>query len=105
MAQNNTSAIGDFLVKNIRTVIMCAAFLIGMYMQHQANIMRIENLENELQRVNSRLDTQYAKLDNMKLDKAVFEATMKQFTEMSTDIRQIRERLEDTMVSHRQTKN
>jgi hypothetical protein len=36
----------------------------------------------------------------MKLDKAVFEATMKQFTDMSTDIRQIRDRLEDVLGDH-----
>lgn len=98
MAQNNvSSSIGEFITNNLRTIVMCGAFLIGMYLQHQANTMRIEALENELVKVNVQLDAQYARLDNMKLDKAVFEATMKQFTDMSQDIRQIRERMEDMM--------
>ena len=36
----------------------------------------------------------------MKLDKAVFEATMRSFADMSTDIRQIRDRLEDILGDH-----
>ena len=60
-------------------------------------MMKIEQMEREVLQLKSQLDAQYVKLDNMKLDKAVFEATMKQFTDMSADLRQIRDRLEDMM--------
>lgn len=73
---------------------MCVAFAVGLYMQHQANNMKIEQLQSQLVAINARLEQQYTKLDNVKLDKAVFEATMRQFSEMSTDIRSIREQLE-----------
>ncbi len=97
MTETTNSAIGEFMVSNIKTIVTCVAFIGGMYLQHQANSMKIEQLEQQIVQANIRLDQQYAKLDNVKLDKAVFEATIRQFSEMSTDIRQIRERLESMM--------
>lgn len=97
MANDMNNSIGSFLVNNIKTIGMCIAFVCGFYLQHQANTMKIEQLEQEVASANQKIDQQYAKLDNMKLDKAVFEATMRQFSEMSTDIRSIRDRLENMM--------
>lgn len=94
---NNSTIIGDFITKNLKTIIACLCFVVGMYIQHQQNIAKIERLEQQLAVTNGKLEAQYVKLDNVKLDKAVFEATMKQFTEMSTDIREIRDRMEDIL--------
>lgn len=89
--------LGEFLINNAKTIVTCVAFAVGLYVQHQANNMKIEQLQAQLVSVNARLEQQYSKLDNVKLDKAVFEATMRQFSEMSTDIRSIREQLEANM--------
>lgn len=89
--------LGEFILNNAKTIVACAAFVVGLYVQHQTNNVKIEQLENQLVTVNARLEQQYAKLDNVKLDKAVFEATMRQFSEMSADIRSIREQLEAGM--------
>lgn len=97
METTSNNTIGDFLVNNLKTIVTCVTFVGGMYIQHQANVIKIEQLEGQVAQANLRLDQQYAKLDNVKLDKAVFEATIRQFSEMSTDIRQIRERLESLM--------
>ncbi len=97
MTERTNSIVGEFFINNARTIVTCVAFVGGLYLQHQANTMKIEQLEEEIVKANQRLDQQYSKLDNMKLDKAVFEATMRQFSEMSTDIRSIRERLENMM--------
>lgn len=68
-------------------------------------MMKIEQLEREVASVKAQVDAQYVKLDNMKLDKEVFEATMRQFADMSTDIRQIRDRLEDVLGAHERHRN
>ena len=96
MSQAN-SIISDFITNNIKTIVACICFVVTLYIQHQQNIAKIEQLENQLALTNAKLEAQYIKLDDMKLDKAVFEATMKQFTEMSVDIRQIRDRMEDIL--------
>lgn len=96
MAQAN-SYIGDFIVNNIKTITACICFAVTLYVQHQQNMAKINRLEDQLAITNAKLEAQYVKLDDMKLDKAVFEATMKQFTEMSVDIREIRDRMEDIL--------
>ena len=63
-------------------------------------MLRIDQMEKEISSIKSQVNDQYMRLDNIKLDKAVFEATMQSFTEMSTDIRQIRDRLEDMLSDH-----
>ena len=87
----------SFVVNNFKTLCAIFAFICGFYIQHEANVAEIERLKQENKEINQRLDAQYARLDNMKLDKAVFEATMQKFSNMSQDIRQIREGLEDLM--------
>lgn len=97
MDSSANSMIGDFITRNLKTIGTCIIFLCGIYLQHQSSMIKIEQLERELMQIRGQLEVQYAKLDNMKLDKAVFEATMKQFTDMSIDIRQIRDRLENVL--------
>lgn len=97
MNSKTNSLIGDFIVNNFKPIVTFVIFVCGLYVQYQASMMKIEQLEREVAAVKTQVDAQYIKLDNMKLDKAVFEATMKQFVDMSTDIRQIRDRLEDMM--------
>lgn len=97
MDNKTNSLIGDFIIKNFKSIMACVVFVCGLYIQYQASMMKIEQLEREVATVKAQVDAQYVKLDNMKLDKAVFEATMKQFADMSTDIRQIRDRLEDVL--------
>lgn len=43
------------------------------------------------------MDQQYQKIDAIKLDKSVFEATVKQFSTMSDDIREIRNDLKEVL--------
>lgn len=100
MENKSNSLIGDFIVKNLKSIMACLVFVCGLYVQYQASMMKIEQLERDIVSIKSQVDAQYVKLDNMKLDKAVFEATMKQFADMSTDIRQIRDRLEDVLGDH-----
>lgn len=94
------NVVGDFIVKNIKSILTVIVFACSLYVQYQSSMMKIERLENDLNVVRAQVESQYVKLDNMKLDKAVFEATMKQFTDISTDVREIRERLEDVLADH-----
>ena len=96
MSQANI-LISEFITNNFKTIIACICFVVTLYAQHQQNMAKIGQLENQLALTNAKLEAQYIKLDDMKLDKAVFEATIKQFTEMSKDIREIRDRMEDIL--------
>lgn len=89
-----------FIAQNFKTLCTIFVFAIGFYIQHMANTAEINRLKQENVRINEKLDEQYAKLDNLKLDKAVFEATLRQFGDMSNDIREIRKGMEDLMKRH-----
>lgn len=97
MDNKTNSIIGDFVINNAKTIFTFIVFVCGLYIQYQASMMRIDQMEKEIAQIKVQVDDQYVKLDNMKLDKAVFEATMRSFADMSTDIRQIRDRLEDIL--------
>lgn len=100
MESKTNSIIGDFIINNAKSIFTFIIFVCGLYIQYQASMMRIDNMEKEIAQIKVQIDDQYVKLDNMKLDKAVFEAKMRSFTDMSTDIRQIRDRLEDILGDH-----
>lgn len=89
----------NFITQNLKLIVTIATFLVGLYIQHQANTMEIERLQREIARIDGRLDAQYSRLDDVKLDKTVFEATIQQFSTMSNDIRDIRLTLEDMMTN------
>lgn len=94
MTEKQTSLIGDFIIRNIKTISACVFFAFSLYFNYQANMQKIDRMETEIAQLRAQIEAQYVKLDNVKLDKAVFEATMRQFTEMSADIRQIRDIVE-----------
>lgn len=104
MTNRTNSAIGGFIISNAKAIVTFIVFVCGLYIQYAASMMKIEHMEQEVAQLKVKVDDQYVKLDNMKLDKAVFEATMRQFADMSTDIRQIRDRLEDMMGDRGQSK-
>lgn len=89
----------NFITQNFKLIVTIATFLVGLYIQHQANTMEIDRLQREIARIDGRLDAQYSRLDDVKLDKTVFEATIQQFSTMSNDIRDIRLTLEDMMAN------
>lgn len=97
MDNKTNSIIGDFVIHNAKTIFTFIVFVCGLYIQYQASMMRIDQMEKEIAQIKVQVDDQYVKLDNMKLDKTVFEATMRSFADMSIDIRQIRDRLEDIL--------
>ena len=95
----------NFITQNFKLIVTVATFLVGLYVQHKANTMEIERLQREIARIDGRLDAQYSKLDDVKLDKTVFEATIQQFSTMSYDIRDIRLTLEDMMANGHYSNN
>ena len=78
-----------FFIDNAKMITGIFIFLVGLYVQHEMNTQRIDELEVQYKQIDSRMDQQYQKIDAIKLDKSVFEATVKQFSTMSDDIREI----------------
>lgn len=82
--------IREFVLNNFRTLAIMLSFIVTMYVQHQDNIRKINELTLRCSSLEMKIQDQYEKIDAIKLDKAVFEATMAQFTSMRSDLKEMR---------------
>jgi len=80
-----------FVTENFKGVLYVLFFVFSLYGQYTLNRYQVQDLEVKYKILDSRLDRQYQKLDAIKLDKSVFEVTMKQISSMSEDLHEIRE--------------
>jgi hypothetical protein len=90
------------LVKdNFKIIVTIVAFLVTMYVQHITNTNRINQLEDHCKTLEVRIADQYDRIDAIKLDKAVFEATMTQFTSIQSDLREMRADIKELLKTQR----
>ena len=82
--------IKEFVNDHFKSVMVIISFLMTMYIQHVNNTNKINELSNKCSTLELKLDDQYKKIDAIKLDKSVFEATMIQVTAIRDDIKEIR---------------
>ena len=79
------------LLPGLITVVL--TFVLTMYIQHLTYSREIEGLINKCELLDAKIADQYERIDAIKLDKAVFEATITQFTSIQNDLHEIREDL------------
>ena len=83
----------EFVLKHFKVITVVLTFVLTMYIQHLNNTREIEELINKCQLLDAKIADQYERIDSIKLDKAVFEATITQFTSIQNDLHEIREDL------------
>lgn len=84
------TSLKDFVSNNIRSLIVVISFTVTMYVQHVNNTSHISELTTKCRALELKIADQYDRIDAIKLDKAVFEATMTQFVSIQTDLREMR---------------
>ena len=84
------------LLPGLITVVL--TFVLTMYIQHLNNTRQIEELNTRCGALDTKIKDQYERIDAIKLDKAVFEATITQFAFIQNDLNKIREDLRALMV-------
>lgn len=91
----------NFVLANFRTLTVVFCFVVTMYMQHVSSIEKINELNLKCSSLELKIQDQYEKIDAIKLDKAVFEATMTQFASMRTDLREMRADIKELLKNSR----
>ncbi len=81
----------DFVLKHFKTIAVVLSFLITMYIQHLDNTREITELNDRCELLEDKLQDQYDRIDAIKLDKVVFEATITRFNAIQDDLHEIRE--------------
>ena len=89
--------IREFVLNNFKTLAIVLSFVVTMYMQHVNNTQKINELTVKCSALE--LKIQDEKIDAIKLDKAVFEATMTQFTSMRSDLKEMRTDIKELLKS------
>ncbi|GAB6013398.1 DUF7365 family protein [Viscerimonas tarda] len=90
-----------FVVDNFKAIIMVVSFIVTLYVQHTANTARITELEAQCNTLELKIKDQYERIDEIKLDKAVFEANMAQFASIQTDLREMRADIKELLKDKR----
>lgn len=91
----------EFVLNNFKTLAIVLSFVVTMYVQHVTNIQRINELTLRCSALEIKIEDQYQKIDAIKLDKAVFEATMTQFTSMRSDLKEMRTDIKELLKNMR----
>lgn len=80
----------NFAARHIRMIAVVLSFVLTLYIQHVNNTRQIAELRIKCNDLDARIKDQYERIDAIKLDKAVFEATMTQLTSVQNDLHEIR---------------
>lgn len=91
------TTIKDFFSGNYRMLFVIISFIITIYVQHITNTSRITELTSRCATLEVKIEDQYDKINAIKLDKAVFEATMTQFVSIQTDLREMRRDIKELL--------
>ena len=83
----------EFVLKHFKVITVVLTFVLTMYIQHLNNTRQIEELITRCEVLDTKIQDQYERIDAIKLDKAVFEATITQFASIQNDLHEIREDL------------
>lgn len=83
----------QFVLKHFKVITVVLTFVLTMYIQHLNNTRQIEELITRCEVLDTKIKDQYERIDAIKLDKAVFEATITQFASIQNDLHEIREDL------------
>ena len=90
-----------FVNDNFKTIVTVAAFLVTMYVQHTNNTTHITELQERCRLLELKIADQYERIDAIKLDKTVFEATMTQFSSIQSDLREMRADIKELLKNNR----
>lgn len=80
----------DFVIKYFKIIVATLTFVLALYVQHVNNTAQIAALEIKCAGLELTIKEQYDRINAMKLDKSVFEATMRQFNTLQSDLHEIR---------------
>lgn len=98
---NTTGKFQKFVEDNLKIIVTVLAFFVTMYVQHTNNTARIAELQEKCVALEARIANQYDRINTIKLDKAVFEATMAQFSSIQYDLREMRDDIKELLKNYR----
>lgn len=101
MTATTKEKLRKFVEENFKIIVTVLAFFVTMYVQHTNNTARIGELQEKCAELERKIADQYDRIDAIKLDKTVFEATMTQFSSIQSDLREMRADIKELLKTNR----
>lgn len=89
----------NFATRHFKMIAVVLSFVLAVYIQHVNNTNQIAELRIKCNTLDARIKDQYDRIDAIKLDKTVFEATMMQLTSVQNDLHEIRADIRELLKS------
>lgn len=89
----------NFATRHFKMIAVVLSFVLTVYIQHVSNTNQIAELRIKCNTLDARIKDQYDRIDAIKLDKTVFEATMMQLTSVQNDLHEIRADIRELLKS------
>ena len=80
----------EFVIKYFKIIVVVLSFSLTLYIQHINNTAQIAKLETKCVGMETEIKNKYARINEMKMEKSVFEATMMQLNTVQNDLHEIR---------------
>lgn len=80
----------DFITNNFKVLVVIVSWIATQYVQTLESRAQIQSLNERMTAAEKNVENYYQKLDAIKLDKVVFEATSVQIKETREDVKEIR---------------
>lgn len=80
----------EFVIKYFKIIVVVLSFSLTLYIQHINNTAQIARWKLKCVGMETEIKKQYDRINAMKLDKSVFEATMMQLNTLQNDLHEIR---------------
>lgn len=93
------ASFGEVISKNFQVVMVILGMIGTIYVSSKLHTVQIEDLNKKINSLEIRLEDSYQKIDEIKLDKAVFQVTMSQLSPIQEELRELRADIKEILKS------
>lgn len=93
------ASFGEVISKNFQVVMVILGMIGTIYVSSKLHTVQIDGLNKKINSLEIRLEDSYQKIDEIKLDKAVFQVTMSQLSPIQEELRELRADIKEILKS------
>lgn len=89
--------ISEFIDKNFKYIVVVVSFLFTFYVQSVTNTNNIQELKSSYAALELRIAEQDAQINSLKIDRAIYQATVDQVALIREDIKEVRQDVKELL--------
>ena len=89
--------ISEFIDKNFKYIVVVVSFLFTFYVQSVTNTNNIQELKSSYAALELRIAEQDAQINSLKIERAIYQATVDQVALIREDIKEVRQDVKELL--------